>query len=138
MQLHPYLNFGGNCEQAFRYYEKHLGGKLLEAIKYEQNPDAAKAHPGQGDKILHARLEVAGTHVMGTDVPADKFQPVRSSYLSLAVDSSPEAERIHKALAEGGEVFTPMQETFFAHRFSVLRDKFGVLWMLSHLKPMPN
>jgi PhnB protein len=138
MQLHPYLNFGGNCEEAFRYYEKHLGAKVLEVVKYSDNPDAAKAHPGSETMVLHARLAIAGTDVMATDVPGGRFEPMRSAYLSLALDSTPEAERVHKMLADGGQVFQPMTETFFAHRFSVLRDKFGVLWMLSHLKPMTN
>ena len=73
---------------------------------------------------------------MASDAPADRYQPMRSAYLSLNVDDSAEAERIHKVLSDGGEVFMPMEETFFAHRFSMLRDKFGVSWMIIHEKPM--
>ena len=74
---------------------------------------------------------------MGSDVPPERFQPMRSVYLSLAVDSSEEAERIFKLLSEGGEVFMPMEETFFAYRFGMLRDRFGTSWMILHQKPMP-
>jgi len=74
---------------------------------------------------------------MGSDVAPERFQPMRSVYLSLAVDSSKEAERVHGLLAEGGEIYMPMEETFFAFRFSMLRDKFGTSWMIIHQKPMP-
>lgn len=85
---------------------------------------------------MHARIEIAGTEIMASDAPADRYQPMRSAYLSLSVDSIAEAERIHKVLSGGGEMFMPMEETFFAHRFSMLRDKFGVSWMIIHEKPM--
>jgi len=75
---------------------------------------------------------------MGSDVPSNRFQPMRSAYLSLGVDSSAEAERVHAILSEGGEIFMPMQETFFAFRFSMLRDKFGTSWMIIHQRPMPQ
>lgn len=138
MKLHAYLNYGGNCEEAFRFYEKHLGGKILEMITFGQNPEAATAHPNAQGKILHARMEIGETYVMASDVPPDRFQPMRSVYLSLAVESSAEAERIHALLSDGAEIFMPMQETFFANRFSMLRDKFGTSWMIVHQKPMPN
>ena len=74
---------------------------------------------------------------MASDVAPERFQPMRSVYLSLSVDSSQEAERVHALLAEGGEIFMPMEETFFAFRFSMLRDRFGTSWMIIHQKPMP-
>ncbi len=74
---------------------------------------------------------------MGADVPPDRFQPMRSAYLSLTVDSSPEAERIYNLLADDGQIFMPMEETFFAFRFAMLRDKFGTSWMIIHERPMP-
>jgi PhnB protein len=75
---------------------------------------------------------------MGSDVPPERFQPIRSSYLSLSVTSSEEAERIHALLSDGGQIFMPMEETFFAFRFSMLRDKFGTSWMIIHERPMPG
>ena len=73
---------------------------------------------------------------MASDAPPERFQPMRSAYLSLGVGSNEEAERIHKLLADGGEVFMPMEETFFAFRFSMLRDRFGTSWMIIYERPM--
>jgi PhnB protein len=83
-----------------------------------------------GDKVLHARIEIGGTVLMGADIP--QAEPMRSSYLSLTVDSEAEAERIYKVLTDGGEVFMKMEKTPFANRFAMLRDKFGASWMLLH------
>jgi PhnB protein len=82
-------------------------------------------------------MTIGETELMGSDVPPDRFQPMRSVYLSLGVDSSEEAEGIFKLLTEGGEVFMPMEETFFAFRFGMLRDGFGTSWMILHQKPRP-
>jgi PhnB protein len=87
--------------------------------------------------ILHARLSIGGTELLASDVPPDRFQPMRSAYLSLSLDSTNEAERIYGLLSEGGQIFMPMQETFFAFRFAMLRDKFGTSWMLIHERPGP-
>jgi PhnB protein len=138
MKLNTYINFGGNCAEAFRFYEKHLGGKITFMMTFGDNPDAAKAHPDAKDLILHAAMQIGGTVLMASDAVGEKYQPMRSAYLSLGVDSSEEAERVHAALADGGEIFMPMAETFFAHRFSMLRDKFGVNWMVIHQRPAPG
>jgi PhnB protein len=87
------------------------------------------------DLFLHARISLGGTELMGADIPG--AQPMRSAYLSLGVESDAEAERVFSALADGGEVFMPMQETFFATRFGQLRDRFGLNWMIIHERPMP-
>ncbi len=134
MQLNTYLNFNGNCPQAFQFYEKNLGGKINFQMKFSEMPDPSQAPPGQEDKILHMNMSLANTTISGADIP--NAQPMRSAYLTLALDSNEETERIHKILSEGGEVLMPMQETFFAHRFSMLRDKFGILWMLIRQRPM--
>jgi PhnB protein len=125
MKLNPYLNYGGNCEQAFRFYEN------------AQQPDAGNVPPDWKNPILYARMTLGETEIMANDVPPDRFQPMRSAYLSLAVDSSEEAERIHALLSDGGQIFMPMQETFFAYRFSMLRDKLGTSWMIIHQRPAP-
>jgi PhnB protein len=138
MKLNTYLNYGGNCEQAFRFYEKHLGGKITVMMTHDQQPGASNVPPNWKKAILHGRITIGETELMASDVPPDNFQPMRSVYLSLAVDSSPEAERLHALLSEGGAIFMPMQETFFAFRFSMLRDKFGTSWMIIHQRPMPT
>jgi PhnB protein len=137
MKLHTYLNYGGNCAEAFAFYETHLGAKIVASMTYGQMPGAKSLPPEQEKFVLHARLALGDTVLMASDVPADRFQPMLSVYLSLGVSTSEEAERLHAILAEGGEIFMPMQETFYACKFSMLRDKFGTNWMIIHEKPMP-
>ncbi len=136
MKLTTYLNYGGNCAQAFKFYEEHLGGKIDMIMTFDQMPGPAQAPPDQAKKVLHASMSIAGTTIMASDVPDGRFQPMRSAYLALSVDSDAEAERVFKVLSDGGDIFMPMQETFFASRFAQLRDKFGTLWMILHDKPM--
>ncbi len=139
MKLRAYLNYGGNCEQAFRFYEKHLGGKITMMMTHGEMPAPNDVPPNWQKAILYACITIGDTELMANDVPPERFQPMRSAYLSLGLDSIQEAERIHALLSDGGEIFMPMQETFFAFRFSVLRDKFGTSWMIIHERPMqPN
>jgi PhnB protein len=133
MELNTYVNFGGNCAEAFRYYEKHLGGKIVMMMTHGQAPIPTQVKPEWKDAILHARIDFAGAQLMGADIPG--CQPMRSAYLSLGVDSDAEAERIWGALSEGGQALMPMQETFFASRFGQVRDRFGISWMILHERP---
>ena len=137
MKLHTYLNYGGNCEQAFRY-ERHLGGKVEMMMTYAEQPEPKNVPPGMDKAILHASMTLGETKLMASDVAPERFQPMRSVYLSLDAGSTEEAERIYGLLSDGGEIFMPMQETFFAFRFAMLRDKFGTSWMLIHERPMPS
>jgi len=134
MKLYTHLNFGGNCEEAFRFYEKHLGGKITMMMKASQLPPEVKA-PGSLEAVIHARMNIAGVELIGNDVPPEHFKPIRSSYLYLAVDSTEEAERIYKILEQDGQVGMPIAETFFATRFAQLRDRFGTLWSIIHERP---
>jgi PhnB protein len=138
MKLHIYLNFGGNCAEAFHFYEQHLGAKIGMMMTHEEAPGANNLDPEWKKAILHGRLTIGDTDVMASDVPRDRFQPMRSAYLSLGVDSDAEAERIYRALSQGGEIFMPMQETFFASRFAQLRDRYGISWMILHERPMQS
>jgi PhnB protein len=132
MKLLTYLNYGGNCRQAFEFYAAHLGGRITSLVTHGEMPGAGDVPPDRRDAVLHARIDLGGTTILGADVPADRFQPMRSAYLSLLLDSSEEAERVYALLSEGGQIFMPMEETFFAHRFAMLRDRFGTSWMLLH------
>jgi PhnB protein len=96
---------------------------------------APGAPSGAGKAIIHARMDIGDTVLIANDVPPSVFQKIRSVYLYLSVDSAEEAERVHKLLAEGGEIYMPMEETFFATRFSMLRDRFGVSWSVIHERP---
>ena len=130
MKLYTYLNYGGNCRQAFEFYADHLGGKITMLTTHGEVPDPSKVPPEWRNAVLHARIELGGTVVLAADIPPERFQPMRSAYLSLLVDSVDEAERIYSLLSDGGQIFMPMQETFFARRFAMLRDRFGTSWML--------
>lgn len=135
MQLHTYLNYGGNCEEAFKFYEKHLGGTITMLMRHSEAPDPRNMPAGWEKAVLHARMDLGGTELLGADIPPDRFQPMRSAYLSLTLDSDREADRVFALLSDGGQIFMPMQDTFFASRFAMLRDKFGTSWMLLHPKP---
>jgi PhnB protein len=137
MKLRTFLNYGGNCEQALRFYEQHLGGKITMMMTQGQQPNANNVPADQKNAILHARMNLGDAEIMASDVPAERFQPMRSVYLSLMVDSIDEAERIYALLSDGGQIFMPMEETFFAFRFAMLRDKFGTSWMILHERPRP-
>ena len=130
MKLDVYVNYKGNCREAFRFYEKHLGGKITMLSTFKDLPDSSNIPEERKNDILHAWIEIGGTALMGADIP--HAEPMRSAYLSLSVDSDEEAERIYSLLLEGGEIFMKIEKTFFASRFAMLRDKFGTNWMLLH------
>jgi PhnB protein len=130
MKLDIYLNYNGNCEQAFRFYEQHLGGKITMMMTHGQQPDQANVPANWKGAILHARIEIGQTVLMGADIP--RSEPMRSAYLTLTLSTAEEAERLYALLADGGQIFMKMEETFFASRFAMLRDKFGTSWMLLH------
>lgn len=135
MKMNTYVNFAGNCAEAFRYYEKHLGAKVGMVMTHRQSPEPTGIDPDWGDAVLHGRISIGGTELMAADVP--KAEPMRSAYLTLGMDSDSEAERVFTALSDGGRVLMPMQETFFASRFGQVRDRFGLNWMILHERPMP-
>src|SRR4051812_24786529 len=135
MKLHTYLNYGGNCEQAFRFYEQHLGGRITMLVRHRQGPNQEQVPAEWGEAVLHARISLGDAELSGADVPPDRFQPMRSAYLTLTIDSLEETERIHALLVDGGQTFMALQETFFAFRFAMLRDRFGTSWMLLCPKP---
>jgi PhnB protein len=127
MKLDIYLNYAGNCEEAFRFYEQHLGGKITMMMRHEDNP-RPDLPAGFAKKILHAQIELGGAALMGADIPT--AEPIRSAYVSLTVDSAAEAERVYALLSDNGQIFMKMEETFFAERFAMLRDRFGTSWMI--------
>jgi PhnB protein len=136
MTLTTYVNFAGTCAEAFRYYERHLGGRIGMMMTHGQAPDQSRVRPELRDAVLHARIAIGGTELLGADIPG--AEPMRSAYLSLEVESDSEAERIFAALSEGGRVLMAMEETFFATRFGQVRDRFGVNWMILRSRPRPQ
>ena len=128
MKLSVYLNYPGNCEQAFRFYEQYLGGRITSLQRHGQQADHSRVPPEWASTVLHARIEIGDSVVMGADIPG--AEPMRSAYLTLILEEVEEAEQIYSLLSEGGQTFMPMEETFFAKRFAMLRDRFGTSWML--------
>jgi PhnB protein len=137
MKVEPYVNYGGNCAEAFRFYEEHLGGKILMSMTFDEMPGGSSVQPGSEKLVMYAAMRIGESVLMGNDVEPERYGAMRSAYLSLTVDSTEEAERIYKVLVEGGEIFMAMVETFFAHRFAMLRDRFGASWMVIHQKAGP-
>jgi PhnB protein len=136
MDMYTYVNFAGTCREAFQYYEKHLGAKIGMLMTHADAPGPTQLGPEWKNAVLHARISIAGTELAGADIPA--AEPMRSAYLSLNVESDADAERIFTALADGGTVFMPLEETFFASRFGQLRDRFGINWMIVRQRPMAS
>ena len=129
MKLDIYLNYRGNCEQAFRFYEQHLGGRITGVVRHGEQPNPRMA-ADWNEKILHARVEIGATVLMGADIA--QSEPMRSAYLTLTLDSEADSERVYALLTDGGEIYMKMEQTPFANRFAMLRDKFGTSWMLLH------
>lgn len=129
MRLDVYVNYRGNCEEAFRFYERHLGGTITGIVRHGEMPNP-NIPADWKEKVLHGRMEIADTVLMGADIP--QAEPMRSAYLTLSVDTEADAERIYAVLTDGGEVFMKMEKTPFANRFAMLRDRFGTSWMLLH------
>ena len=135
MRLDVYVNYRGQCEQAFRYYEQHLGGRISGMLRHGDQP-GSRLPADWADKILNARIEIGGTALIGADIP--HAEPMRSAYLTLSFDREEEAERAYAVLTDGGEVFMKMEKTPFANRFAMLRDRFGASWMLLHQPDAPR
>jgi PhnB protein len=131
MQSNPYLFFNGQCEAAFTFYAQCLGGKIIEKMTYGQSPMADQASPELIDRIMHSQLTIGDIVIMGADAPPEMFEQPQGFYVNLQFDNVAEAEKIYNALAENGTVRMPFQETFWAHRFAMLVDRFGTPWMIN-------
>jgi PhnB protein len=131
MQLHPYLNFDGRCEEAFKFYEQCLGGKI-EAMRKHAGTPAEQYVPSEWrDKILHASLVVGDKELLGSDAPPDSYEKPKGFWVTIQINDQADAERIFHALAEKGTVSMPIQQTFWALRFGMLVDQFGIPWMIN-------
>ena len=138
MKINPYLNFNGNCAEAFDVYAKILGGRDLRIMTFGQMP------PGMGQisenekkLVAHARFTAGDTMIMGSDAAGGRYNKPQGYAVNINVDTPEEAERIFKALSEGGNVGMPIAETFWAKRFGMVTDRFGTHWMVNCEKPMP-
>ena len=126
--INTYLNFRGDCEDAFKTYETILGGKILAILKSD-NP--AMGGPDFVGKVMHARMTVGNTVLMGSDTPANHQKTPQGFAVNVSVDTPADADRIYAALAEGGTETMPIGETFWALRFGMCVDRFGTPWMVN-------
>jgi PhnB protein len=131
VKVNPYLSFNGTCEAAFKFYEQVLGGKIQIMMTFEGSPMADHAPANWRGKIMHARLDIGDQTLMGSDPPPDRYQPIKGITVSLSIDQPEDADRIFQALSEKGSVQMPIQKTFWALRFGMLTDQFGVPWMIN-------
>ncbi|HEY7099699.1 MAG TPA: VOC family protein [Terriglobales bacterium] len=131
MQINPYLFFDGNCEEAFKFYEKATGGKIEAIMPYEGTPGANQAPPDWGKKVMHASLTIGDTRLMGSDAPGKDFKKPQGFSVALNLSDPTQAEKTFKALSDNGSIQMPIQETFWAQRFGMLTDRFGVPWMIN-------
>jgi PhnB protein len=131
MQLSVHLNFNGDCETAFKFYEKCLGAKITFSMPYEGSPLANEVPAEWRGKILHASLQVGDALILGADAPPGRYEKPQGFAVTLSPKDPAEAERIFVGLSDGGRVTMPMQETFWAARFGMLVDQFGIPWMIN-------
>jgi len=131
MQASAYLFFSGQCEAAFTFYEQCLGGKLVAMITHGETPMVTEYPDVPKNSIVHARLQVGDTLLMGSDCPPEYYEKPQGLTVSLLADTPAEAERIFGALADGGKVQMPLEETFWAVRFGMVKDRFGTPWMVN-------
>ncbi len=131
MHINPYLNFSGSCEEAFTFYAKALGGKIAVMMTFQDSPMAQQMPEAWRKKIMHARLVAGDAVLMGSDAPPDRYKTPQGFSVSLNVTTAAEADRIWSALSEGATIIMPIQKTFWALRFGMLNDRFGIPWMIN-------
>ena len=131
MKLNPYLNFGGNCREAFQVYEKLLGGKITMLMTFGEAPEDMQVSSDWRDKVMHATLAFGDNLLMASDAPPGRAEKMQGVWVSLNVDTPEEAQRIWKGLEQGAHIVMPIQQTFWAQRFGMLTDRFGTPWMVN-------
>jgi PhnB protein len=131
MNMNTHVSFNGNCEEAFKFYEKALNGKITFMMNYEGTPAVAQVPADWRKKVIHASLDLNGGILQGCDAPGDRYQKPQGFSVALEINDAAEAERAFKALSAGATICMPMQETFWAQRFGMLTDRFGIPWMVN-------
>jgi len=131
MKMNPYLTFAGNCEEAFHFYQKVLGGEIVAMMTHKDMPTGEQTPPDYADKIMHARLIFDDNVLMGSDAPNDRMQKMQGFSVTLGITDQTEAKRVYAALMGGGAATMPLQETFWAHLFAMFTDRFGTPWMIN-------
>jgi PhnB protein len=131
MQVQPYLSFKGDCEAAFKLYERCLGGQIGTIFRYGGSPMADQVPPEWADKVMHASLTLDGLVLLGADIEPSRHEEPKGFSLSIQVKNVADAERVFLELSEGGRVMMPLEKTFWAERFGMVADRFGVPWLIN-------
>ncbi|HUF08045.1 MAG TPA: VOC family protein [Rhodothermales bacterium] len=131
MKATPYLNFHGQCREAFELYAKVLNGKIEAMISLGDSPMAGEVPAEIHHTIMHAHLVADDVELMASDSMGGHYERPAGLYVSLHVESPDEADRIFNAFADGGKVTMPIEETFWAKRFGMVVDRFGTPWMVN-------
>lgn len=131
MEMNPYLHFNGQCQEAFGFYERILGGKVEFSMTHGESPMKDQVKPEWHGKIMHARMRIGDQVLMGSDPPPNYYEQPQGFMLSLSAKAPDEAGRLFRSLSEGGQVKMPLQKTFWAEAFGMLVDRFGIPWMVS-------
>jgi len=131
MQMTPYLNFSGQCEEAFTFYAQCLGGKVGTVFRYDGTPLAGQVSSDWQDKVMHGSVTVGGVEIMGADVAPLGYEAPKGFSLSLQITDTTEAERVFRELSQDGTVVLPLEQTFWAARFGMVVDRFGIPWLIN-------
>jgi PhnB protein len=131
MRMNPYLSFKGDCEAAFTFYAQHLDAHPGQMFRYGGSPMSGDVPPDWSNKIMHGTVTIGGTVLMAGDVAPERYEAPKGFSLSLQIDRTSEAERVFHALAEGGTVVMPLEQTFWAARFGMIVDRFGIPWLIN-------
>jgi PhnB protein len=138
MQVTPYLHFDGNCAEALEFYRKALNAKIETVMRFKDAPPSndpqSKVQPEMLNQVMHSSFRVGDTNIMASDCG----KPMQGFSLTVGLESDAEVDRLFNALSAGGQVFQAPQETFFASRFTVFNDPYGVNWILLHGKGQPT
>jgi len=135
MKINPYLSFNGNCKAAFEFYADCLHGHIDAMFTHGESPMADQADPAMREQIMHAQLTIDGQVLMGGDCPPQFMEKPQGFSVAINLDNTEEAARIFSALAEGGQISMPLEETFWALSFGMVTDRFGTPWMVNCPQP---
>ena len=130
MQVQPYLDFNGRCDEALEFYKKAIDAKVGMTMRFKDSPDKSMISPGSEDKVMHTQFTVGDTTVMASDGRNSGQTNFNGIMLCISADNEAKADKLFNGLAEGGKVTMPMSKTFFASKFGMVADKFGVGWMI--------
>ena len=138
VQMNPYLSFKGDCEAAFALYEQCLGAKIGAIFRYGGSPMADQVPADWQNKVMHGSVTIGESVLMGGDVAPDRYEQPQGFSLSLQMADTTEAERIFQGLSSGGTIVVPLDNTFWAERFGMVVDRFGVPWLINCETPAAN